>query len=67
MAKLRFKALEKVQNRQKIKVSSSSKKISDYFEQLIFPDEVHGFLLQNNWVRCMEATFEFIDRHIGVK
>ena len=38
-----------------------------YFEQLIFPDEVHGFLLQNNWVRCMEATFEFIDRHIGVK
>ena len=36
-----------------------------YFEQLIFPDEVHGFLLHKNWVRCHEATFEFIDRHIG--
>ncbi len=36
-----------------------------YFEQLIFPDEVHGFLLHDNWVRAYEATFEFIDRHIG--
>ena len=36
-----------------------------YFEQLIFPDEVHGFLLHDNWVKCLEATFEFIDRHIG--
>ncbi|MFT6797743.1 MAG: dipeptidyl aminopeptidase/acylaminoacyl peptidase [Maribacter sp.] len=36
-----------------------------YFEQLIFPDEVHGFLLHENWVRCQEATFEFINRHIG--
>ena len=38
-----------------------------YFEQLIFPDEVHGFLLHDNWVRCMEATFEFINRYIGKK
>ena len=36
-----------------------------YFEQLVFPDEVHGFLLHDNWVKCMEATFEFIDRYIG--
>ncbi len=38
-----------------------------FFEQLIFPDEVHGFLLHDNWVRCQEATFEFINRYIGVK
>jgi len=38
-----------------------------YFEQLIFPDEVHGFLLHDNWVRCQEATFEFINRYIGTK
>ena len=38
-----------------------------YFEQLIFPDEVHGFLLHDNWVRCLEATFEFINRHVGTK
>lgn len=38
-----------------------------YFEQLIFPDEVHGFLLHSNWVKCLEATYEFIHRHIGMK
>lgn len=38
-----------------------------YFEQLIFPDEVHGFLLHDNWVRCQEATFKFINNYIGVK
>ena len=38
-----------------------------YFEQLIFPDEVHGFLLHDSWVKCLEATFEFINRHIGTK
>lgn len=36
-----------------------------YFEQLIFPDEVHGFLLHQNWVNALEATYEFINRFIG--
>lgn len=36
-----------------------------YFEQLIFPDEVHGFLLHQNWVSALEATYEFINRFIG--
>ena len=45
MAQLRFKALEKVQNRKKIKVSSPSNKISDYFEALIFGmDQMRGTL-----------------------
>ena len=45
MAQLRFKALEKVQNRKKIKVSSPSNKISDYFEALIFGmDQMKGTL-----------------------
>ena len=45
MAQLRFKALEKVQNRKKIKVSSPSNKISDYFESLIFGmDQMKGTL-----------------------
>ena len=38
-----------------------------HFEQLIFPDEVHGFLLHDNWLRALEATYEFIEQHIGVK
>ena len=33
-----------------------------YFEQLIFPDEVHGFLLHKNWVAAYEATVDFFDR-----
>ncbi|MEY2950470.1 MAG: hypothetical protein RLZZ248_1671 [Bacteroidota bacterium] len=38
-----------------------------YFEQLIFPDEVHGFLLHKNWINALEATYEFINRYIGKK
>lgn len=34
-------------------------------EQLIFPDEVHGFLLHRNWVAAYEATAEFFDRKLG--
>lgn len=32
------------------------------FEQLIFPDEVHGFLLHSNWVQAYEASADFFDR-----
>lgn len=33
-----------------------------HVEQLVFPDEVHGFLLHRNWVRAYEATVDFFDR-----
>ncbi len=33
-----------------------------YFEQLIFPDEVHGFLLHRNWLAAYHATADFFDR-----
>jgi dipeptidyl aminopeptidase/acylaminoacyl peptidase len=29
-----------------------------HVEQLVFPDEVHGFLLYKNWVKAYTATFE---------
>jgi dipeptidyl aminopeptidase/acylaminoacyl peptidase len=35
-----------------------------YFEQLIFPDEVHGFLLHSNWLAAYEATADFFDRKL---
>jgi dipeptidyl aminopeptidase/acylaminoacyl peptidase len=38
-----------------------------HVEQLVFPDEVHSFLLYRNWVKAYEATFEFIDRHVKAK
>jgi dipeptidyl aminopeptidase/acylaminoacyl peptidase len=32
------------------------------FEQLILPDEIHGFLMWRDWVRAYLATAEFFDR-----
>ncbi len=32
------------------------------FEQLVFPDEIHGFLLWRSWVRAYGATADFFDR-----
>ena len=33
-----------------------------YFEQLIFPDEGHRFLLHRNWIAAYRATADFFDR-----
>ncbi len=35
------------------------------FEELIFPDEVHSFLLYRNWLRAYEATADFFDRRMA--
>jgi dipeptidyl aminopeptidase/acylaminoacyl peptidase len=34
------------------------------FEQLVFPDEVHGFLLHRNWVAAYEAALDFLGRKL---
>jgi dipeptidyl aminopeptidase/acylaminoacyl peptidase len=31
-------------------------------EQLVFPDEIHGFLMFKSWMRAYTATAEFFDR-----
>lgn len=36
-----------------------------YFEQMVLPDEVHGFLLYRSWVKAYEATFEFLERKMN--
>lgn len=33
-------------------------------EQLIFPDEVHGFLLHRNWLAAYRATADFFERKL---
>jgi dipeptidyl aminopeptidase/acylaminoacyl peptidase len=35
-------------------------------EQLIFPDEVHGFLLHRNWIRAFERSSEYFARKLTV-
>jgi dipeptidyl aminopeptidase/acylaminoacyl peptidase len=34
------------------------------FEQLIFPDETHEFLLHSNWLRAYRAADEFLARYL---
>jgi len=34
-------------------------------EQLVFPDEVHGFLLYRSWLRAFQAGSDFFDRKLG--
>lgn len=35
------------------------------YEQLVFPDEVHGFLLHRNWVAAYEAALDFLNRKLA--
>ena len=35
-----------------------------YFEELIFPDEIHDFLRHRDWVRAYHAGAEFFDKHL---
>ncbi len=36
-------------------------------EQLIFPDEVHGFLMWRSWITAYSATASFFDRILAAK
>ena len=45
-----------------VDLAESLRKQGVYFEQLIFPDEVYGFLLHSNWVNAYKATADFFDR-----
>jgi dipeptidyl aminopeptidase/acylaminoacyl peptidase len=33
-------------------------------ESLVIPDEIHGFLRNESWLRVFQATAEFFDRHL---
>ncbi|MEK6612181.1 MAG: prolyl oligopeptidase family serine peptidase [Gemmatimonadota bacterium] len=35
-------------------------------EQLVFPDEIHGFLRWDRWVEAYKASAEFLDRRLRV-
>ena len=34
------------------------------FEELVFPDEIHGFLLHRHWLEAYKAEADFFDRHL---
>ena len=35
------------------------------FEELIFPDEIHDFLLRRDWVRAYSASADFLSRKLA--
>ena len=35
-----------------------------YFEQLILPDEIHGFLRHDSWLRAYRAAADFLKRKL---
>lgn len=35
------------------------------FEQMVFPDEIHGFLMWKSWMRAYIATADFFDRTLN--
>ena len=36
------------------------------FEELVLPNEIHGFLRYDSWLRADTATVDFLDRKLGV-
>jgi dipeptidyl aminopeptidase/acylaminoacyl peptidase len=34
------------------------------FQELIFPDEIHGFLTEKRWIQAYHATAEFLGKHL---
>jgi dipeptidyl aminopeptidase/acylaminoacyl peptidase len=37
------------------------------FEEMVIPNEIHGFLRWADWMRADEATAEYLSRHLGAK
>jgi dipeptidyl aminopeptidase/acylaminoacyl peptidase len=35
-----------------------------YFEEVIYPDEIHDFLRHQDWVRSYLLGAEFFDKHL---
>jgi dipeptidyl aminopeptidase/acylaminoacyl peptidase len=35
------------------------------YEEVVFPDDVHDFLLHRNWLEALTAAADFFDRKLG--
>lgn len=50
-----------------VSIAESLREQGVYFEQLIFPDEVHSFLLYKNWVSAYKASADFFKKQLEKK
>jgi dipeptidyl aminopeptidase/acylaminoacyl peptidase len=49
---------------QTVELVTALRKQGVYFEQLILPDEIHGFLRHGSWVRAYRAAADFFKRKL---
>lgn len=50
-----------------VTLSEALRKQGVDFEQLVFPDEVHGFLRYDRWLEVFQTAAQFLDRHLRPK
>ena len=48
-------------------LAEALRKNNVYFEQLIFPDEVHSFLLHKNWLDAYKSSADFFNKFLKKK
>jgi dipeptidyl aminopeptidase/acylaminoacyl peptidase len=51
---------------QTVRLAEALRRQSVEFETLVFPGEIHGFLLHRNWLAAYGAAADFFDRRLGV-
>lgn len=47
-----------------VMITQALKKQGVEFEQIVYPDEVHGFLRHENWLRTFRAASDFFERRL---
>ena len=47
-----------------VQMAEALRKQGVYFEQLIFPDEIHDFLMHTHWLAAYEAAEKFLDKYL---
>ena len=50
---------------QTVQLAEALRKQGVEFEELVFPDEIHDFLLRRDWVRAYSASADFLDRKLA--
>lgn len=50
-----------------VRLVEALRKQGVHFEELIFPDEIHGFLTHKRWIQAYAASARFLDKELGVE
>jgi len=48
-----------------VRLADALRKQGVYFEELVFPDEIHDFLMHKTWLAAYHAAADFLDRKLA--